>query len=222
MVTLPTRELKIGKIIDKTLGVLEANAVPALIFVAAVTAVGLPITYFSVGSTAPLQVAGGQLLRTAIGVVIGYFMLVTMLRRTGLQARGSDDTFIPFVGLSILYSLAVMLGIIALIIPGLILIARWSIAQPLLVAQGTGVMASLGESWARTRGNEFSILAAVLALALLPIAVIIAVRMLFGQDELVGMVVAEVATGAITVALMAMGVALYAMILGREAETTFA
>jgi hypothetical protein len=222
MPTLPTRELKIGKIIDKTLAVLEANAVPALIFVTALTAVGLPITYFSVGSTAPLQVAGGQLLRTAIGVVIGYFMLVTMLRRTGLQARGSDDTFLPFVGLSILSSLAVMLGMIALIIPGLILIARWSIAQPLLVAQGTGVMASLGESWARTRGNEFSILAAVLALALLPIAVIIAVRVWFEQDQIVGMVVAEVATGAITVALMAMGVALYAMILGRDAETTFA
>ncbi len=222
MVMLSSRELKIGAIIDKTLGVLEANAVPALIFVVALAAVGLPITYFSVGSTAPLQVAGGQLLRTAISVVLGYFMLVTMLRRTGLQARDSDDTFLPFVGLSILSSLAVMLGMIALIIPGLILIARWSIAQPLLVAQGTGVMASLGESWARTRGNEFSILAAALALALLPIAVIIAVRMLFEQDHLVGMVVAEIASGAISLVLMAMGVALYGLIMGREAETTLA
>ena len=41
--------------------------------------------------------------------------------------------------------------------------ARWSIAQPLLVARGDGVMAALGESWERTKDKEFQILGAALS-----------------------------------------------------------
>ena len=81
------RELKIGKIIDKTLGVLELNAVPAVIFVLALTAASLPIVYFSASETAPLQAAGGQLLQSAVGIVCSYFLLVAMLRRTGFKGE---------------------------------------------------------------------------------------------------------------------------------------
>ena len=52
MATLATRDLKIGRIIDKTLGVLERNVVPVLIFVVVLSALTAPISYFAVGSTA--------------------------------------------------------------------------------------------------------------------------------------------------------------------------
>jgi hypothetical protein len=210
------RELKIGSIVDKTLGVLEINAVPALIYVLVLTAVSVPITYASVGSTAPLQLAGGQLLRNAISIVCGYFLLVAMLRRTGLQSQTGGDTLLPFIGQSIIASLAVLVGMIALIIPGLFLMARWSIAQPLLVARGDGVMASLGESWDRTKGNELSIFTAAMAVVLLPIVVIIATGVFFGQENLAGIVIAQLATSALSLILLAMGVALYGLIMGRD------
>jgi hypothetical protein len=213
------RELKIGTIVDKTLGVLEINAVPALIYVLVLTAVSVPITYASVGSTAPLQLAGGQLLRNAISIVCGYFLLVAMLRRTGLQSQTGGDTLLPFIGQSIIASLAVLVGMIALIIPGLFLMARWSIAQPLLVARGDGVMASLGESWDRTKGNELSIFTAAVAVVLLPIVVIIATGVFFGQENLAGIVIAQLATSALSLILLAMGVALYGLIVGRDGAT---
>jgi hypothetical protein len=213
------RELKIGTIVDKTLGVLEINAVPALIYVLVLTAVSVPITYASVGSTAPLQLAGGQLLRNAISIVCGYFLLVAMLRRTGLQSQTGGDTLLPFIGQSIIASLAVLVGMIALIIPGLFLMARWSIAQPLLVARGDGVMASLGESWDRTKGNELSIFTAAMAVVLLPIVVIIATGVFFGQENLAGIVIAQLATSALSLILLAMGVALYGLIVGRDGAT---
>ena len=87
MATLAPRELKIGKIIDKTLGVIEVNAVPALIFVLVLAAVGTAITSGSASST-PLQVAGGQLLRSVVGIVCGYFLLVAMMRRLNLSQGG--------------------------------------------------------------------------------------------------------------------------------------
>jgi hypothetical protein len=213
------RELKIGTIVDKTLGVLEINAVPALIYVLVLTAVSVLIAFASVGSTAPLQLAGGQLLRNVISIVCGYFLLVAMLRRTGLQSQTGGDTLLPFIGQSIIASLAVLVGMIALIIPGLFLMARWSIAQPLLVARGDGVMASLGESWDRTKGNELSIFTAAMAVVLLPIVVIIATGVFFGQENLAGIVIAQLATSALSLILLAMGVALYGLIVGRDGAT---
>jgi hypothetical protein len=198
------------------LGVLEINAVPALIYVLVLTAVSVPITYASVGSTALLQLAGGQLLRNVIGIVCGYFVLVAMLRRTGLQSRTGGDTLLPFIGQSILASLAVFVGMIVLVIPGLFLMARWSIAQPLLVARGDGVMASLGESWDRTKGNELSIFTAALAVLLVPIVVMIAAGIFFAPENLVGIVIAQLATSALSLILLAMGVALYGLIMGRD------
>jgi len=220
MVALPTRELKIGKIVDKTLGVLEINAVPALIYLLALTVITLPIAYASAGSTAPLQLLGGQLLRSVVGIVCGYFLLVTMVRRTGLQSRTGQDSFLSFFGMSVLATLAVMLGMIVFVLPGLFLMARWSVAQPLLVAQGEGALASLGESWERTRGNEFSIFFAAFAVLLLPIVVIIAASAFFEEGNLVRLVISEFATSAINLTLLSMGVALYGLLVGKGAAAT--
>lgn len=212
------RDLKIGKIIDKTLAVLELNMVPALIFVVALTAANLPITYVSTGSLDPLTLAGGQVLNSVVGIVCGYFLLVAMLRRTGLQSRTGGDVFLPYLGMSLLAGIAVGLGFIAIVLPGLFLMARWMIAGPLMVARGDGVMASLGESWNRTRGNELSIIAAALALVLIPVAVIIAARVFFEDGDLVGMVVSQIGSSAISAVVAAMGVALYGLIVGGATE----
>jgi len=220
MPNAPTRELKIGKVIDKTLAVLELSALPTMIFVLALTAASLPITYVSVGSTAPLNVVGGQLLQSVVGIVCSYFLLVAMMRRTGLQSGADEDVFLPYLGMSILSALAVMLGMIALVLPGLFLMVRWSIAQPVIVARGGGVMASLAESWERTRGNEFPIFMAALALLVPAIAVIIAVRAFFEEGNLVGMVVSQLASSGITAVFLAMGVALYGLIVGGASEAS--
>jgi len=220
MAISPARELKIGKIIDKTLGVLERNAMPVAIFVLVLTAASLPITYVSVASKAPLTAAGGQLLQSVVGIVCSYFLLMAMMRRTGLQSASGEDVFLPYLGMSILSALAVMLGVIALVLPGLFLMVRWSIAQPVIVARGGGVMASLGESWERTRGNEFPIFVAALALLVPAIAVIIAVSVLFEETNLVRMVVAQLASSGITGVFLGMGVALYGLIVGGTSEAS--
>jgi hypothetical protein len=220
MATLPIRAVKVGKIIDKTLGVIERAAVPALIFVVVLTILSVPITYLTVGSTAPLRVVGGEFLKSAIGMVCGYFLLVAMLRRTGLHSRTDGDAFLPYLGLTILSTLGVMLGVIALILPGIFIMARWSMSQPLLVAGGRGVTEALGESWDRTRGLEFQIIGAALALLLLPIAIGIGSSILFEQDDPVRMVVSQLASSASGVIFMALGVALYGLIVGAGETST--
>jgi hypothetical protein len=214
MATVVTRDLKIGTIIDKTLGVLERSARPALIYFVAVTVISCAITYFTVAMTAPLQSLAIQLLKMVVSIVAGYLLLDAMLRKTGLRSDSAGDTFMTFFGLSLLSGIAVAIGMVLLIIPGLFLIARWSIAQPLVVARGGGVMQAFGESWERTRGNEFQILMAMLALLIIFIAILIAATLLFEKTDIIGIVVSQIGSSAMSATALAMGVALLGLIVG--------
>ena len=216
MATLPSRGVTAGKIIDKTLGVLELNAVPMALFVVALTALSVPVTWYGVGSLDVARILGGQLLIAAAGIVCAYFLLVAALRRTGLYARSAGDAFLPYIALSLLYTLGVMAGFIVVILPGLFIMARWSMAQPLLVGGGRGVMAALGESWERTKDKEFQILGAWLALIVLPVIVLISARSVFGQEALTGIIVSQIASSLISVVSLAWNVAIYGLIAGGE------
>jgi len=221
MASLPSRELKIGKIIDKTLGVLEHSATGALIYLAAFALINSAVTYFTLDAS-PMQGVIAYLATVVASIAGAYFLLEFMVRRTGLRSRTDEDVFLPFFGLSILYTLGVGLGFILLVIPGVFVMIRWSIAQPFLVARGEGVMKSLGESWERTRGNEFPILAAALTLIALLLAIIIACSLLFERENIAGIVISQLATSATSVVSLAMGVALYGLIVGgKDVASTF-
>ncbi len=213
MATLPSRELKIGKIIDKTLGVVEHTATAALVYLAALSVVNVAVAYFTLEMIAPMQQLVIGLGKFVVGVAAAYFMLEAMVRKTGLHET-DEETFLAYFGLSVLYTLGVLVGFILIIFPGLLVMARWSIAQPLLVARGEGVTKSLGESWERTRGNEFPILVAAFALILPLIAILIACSVMFEKENLIGIVVTQIATSATSVVSLAMGVALYGLIVG--------
>lgn len=57
------------------------------------------------------------------------------------------------LGLSVLYLVAVLAGLIALIVPGLVLIVRWTVSIPVLLGEGESIVGSLKRSWSLTRGN---------------------------------------------------------------------
>ncbi len=222
MATLPPRELKIGKIVDKTLGVIEHIALPALLFVIGFTAINSVLAYFLADPTSPLRAMQIWLLQLAVGAVVSYLLLDVALRHTGLHSRTERQAFLLYLGLYALYTLGVIVGFILIIVPGLIFMARWSIAQPLLVGRGTGVMEAFGESWERTKGNEFQIIVAALALLVLPITAAIVAIAFMGAESLGGIVVSQLATSVATLATLAMGVAIYGLMGGaREAAGTF-
>jgi hypothetical protein len=218
MVILTSRSLKIGTIIDKTLGVVEHGMKPTLIYVVGLTLINAAIGYYTVGMTAPMDQVVIGLGKVVVGVVTAYVLFDALLRRTGLISRTEGDVFLPYVGLSILYTLGVVAGMIAIVIPGLVIMARWMIAQPLLIGRGYGVRQALGESWERTRGSEFTILGAWFALALPLLAVVIACAILFDPADPIGIVITQLASSAMSVVSLAMGVAVYGLIVGKESQ----
>jgi hypothetical protein len=218
MASVAPRNLKVGTIIDKTLAVVERAAMPALIYFIALTVLDGAVGYFGLTMTAPLQAVAFALLKGLIGIVCAYLLIDAMVGRTGLRSRGEGDMFLPYFGLSILYTLGVLAGFILIIFPGLFIMARWSIAQPLLVARGDGIMASLGESWERTKDNEFQILAALLAFLVPTIAISLLCTFMLGRASLAGMIISQIASSASSVLALAMGVALYGLVIGAPKE----
>ena len=219
------RELKIGMIVEATLGVLERCAVPALIFVVVVGLINAAATYYGLAYTSVTQQLAKGLFSLTISIVASYALLHAMLRKLNLLKPGTEDAFLPYIGLSILYTIGVGLGFIAIILPGLFLMARWSIATPLLLVRGSGAIKAMKDSWEQTKGNEFPIIIAIVLLMILFVGISFAAGMMFGPEDPIGTVVGQVASAIGSAIGIALGVALYRLIvIGREQETvqTFA
>lgn len=217
MAIAPPRELKVGKIVDKTFAVLEHIALPAAIYAVGLTVVNGVAKYLALDMT-PAQQMEIALAQMVIGAILTYFLLDAALRRTGLHSREGGQLILPYLGLYALAALGVVVGLILLILPGLVFAARWSIAQPLLVGRGAGVMDALGESWQRTKGNEVQILVAAFAVLLPLIATLIAAAILLDQESVIGIAIGQLATSAISLVSVATSVALYGMIVGAAAR----
>jgi hypothetical protein len=65
--------------------------------------------------------------------------------------------FLPLIGVSILFSLAVAVGFLLLIVPGIMILCAWCVAVPSLVADRTGVFGAFSRSAELTSGNRWPI-----------------------------------------------------------------
>jgi hypothetical protein len=215
MASVAARGLRIGTIIETTLGVLERNALPVLAYLAVVTALNGAVTWYSLGVATPAAQLTLTLVSSLLGIVAAYFLLQALLRRAGLGGR--REAFYPFLGLSLVHTLGFLFGLLLLVLPGLLILARWSIAQPLILVRPGPVLKTLGESWEETRGNEFSILVAGLALMLPMFVVMIASMALFEGTDPIRLWATQLAGAAISATTCGLSVALYGLIVRRAA-----
>ncbi|BDI60884.1 hypothetical protein [Qipengyuania nanhaisediminis] len=120
------------------------------------------------GLSAVLAVVAAAIMST----VLTFYLYAAMVRRT--HAPGFHR-FWPWLGIYILSWLGIALGFIALIVPGLILLTRWSAVLPIVIEGRVPAMDAYGESWRAVRGNSLTVFAVgfVLLVGLLVISGII-------------------------------------------------
>jgi hypothetical protein len=82
---------------------------------------------------------------------------------------------LPVLGLTILWYLGIIVGWMALFVPGMILIAMWSAAMPALVNENLGVTASFSRSRQLTKGSRMMIFILLIVVLVLLYAVIFGV-----------------------------------------------
>lgn len=116
---------------------------------------------------------GGVLGFLVATFVLGMaFVLVAddvRLRARGLNAIAGDvrDRYLTLLVVSLVYGLAVVLGLIALVVPGLYIAARLSPALAVAALGERGAGDALREGWAMGRGNALRLFVVFLAVFLL-------------------------------------------------------
>ena len=105
----------------------------------------------------------------------------------------------------ILAALGVGLGLLLLIVPGLILWTWWLVIVPVIMLEGTGVMAAFGRSRELVRGHGWS----VFGVLVLTILILIAVDVVFGVvaagfDNVVVALLLDIASQTLTAPFIAL------------------
>lgn len=89
-----------------------------------------------------------------LSVLAVFYTLQTRLRSVDIRPR-----FGAAFGFSLLTNLAIILGLVLLIVPGLMLLARWAVGLPALLREDLSVSEAMGRSSRLTEGNRWRILA---------------------------------------------------------------
>ena len=106
------------------------------------------------------------------GVVVGLVKDVQDGRRDSTVGDLIDATWpvvLPLIGVGILAGIAIGIGFLFLVIPGLILLTIWSVIAPVIVVERSGVMASFGRSRELVRGNGWQVFGAIVVAFLIVI-----------------------------------------------------
>ena len=94
---------------------------------------------------------GVQFAFMAVNLVLQAVTTLTILRRAGIElAQPAKMRVASVFGVGLLSGLGVGFGLLLLILPGIYFAARWYLAVPILLAEGTSVSEALSASWDRT------------------------------------------------------------------------
>ena len=163
------KRLDIGKALSDGLGVLVQNFGP--LFLLALLLQGVPAALTAWG-----QVIGrGNPIGGVFSAVGGLASLVTVPMLTcaliygsmrGLEGKPASmeeclkagvQRWLPMLGLMLGAGILILLGCILLVVPGILLALRWSVAGQILVLEGRGIPEAMGRSADLTRDRRGSI-----------------------------------------------------------------
>jgi hypothetical protein len=179
--TSPTPVIDIGNVVSRGVGAIRANFLP--FFGAALLCAGLPsfVQQYSLYSGFGAALSGaspdpGAMLASTVWMlgafllyIFGYFLLQGFVTRSSIltmMGRDPDHAaslgialrlLLPLIGLAIVSAIAIMVGFILLIVPGLMVMVAFLVAAPALVEERRGVMESIRRSRDLTRGSRWLI-----------------------------------------------------------------
>lgn len=188
------REFRIGQVLSKAINIYGRHIV---IFTLIAGVVWLPVVlagYFLQSAPAnirpitPLIVVVLALFLQPLSTAIILYGAFQDMRGYGVSlsesiARGLSR-FPSLLGLMFVMTLALIVGLMLLIVPGLILVVMWYVAVPACVVERTGPIGSLGRSQELTKGHRWKLFGLYLLIVILGV---IGERVFFGLgNALVG------------------------------------
>lgn len=224
------QHLDIGRVLQNTIGVITRNPLIFLGLSFLIVALPQALVQLATGAsttgddaTAMMQMfsspsmvaaaAGGWFLVIILSVLLqATFIIATVKDLNGQQVSLGEcvglaiGKFLPLIGLGILMTLGIMLGMLLLIIPGLILALMWIVASPVMMAEDKGIIDSLKRSAELTKGSKRWIV--LLFVVYIIISMILGLLMVpFAFAGTVGVMVVGLIINTVTGALQGTGIA---------------
>ena len=104
-----------------------------------------------------------DVLRLGLQLIIGLGLMFVYLRVFDGEHTEPLDVFDPlplfwgYAGVMILYVLGVGIGLVALVVPGIIIAAGWSLAHYIVIETNSNPVDALKVSWKKTDGHKLNI-----------------------------------------------------------------
>jgi hypothetical protein len=144
--------------------------------------------------TAVLALAGGTvglLLGSLVSVIAAFVLQATLIKavqdvrdgRADLSISETVNEALPFIwsvaGASVLAGIAITIGLILIIVPGLFLITIWAVIIPVIVIERSGVLASFGRSRELVRGRGWHVFGTLVIVYIIMLVVNIILGLIF-------------------------------------------
>lgn len=175
---LTARRLTVGEVFDEWFAVVRRYwpsvliAYSVLALVTAALDIGLSELFAATADPEALLGSGGAgaLVFNAIaGIVVYYLVLERVMIAEGLLQAGQPRRIGAFFGASILAGLGIVAGLILLIAPGFILMARWAIMAPCIAANDLSATDGMRQSWHATAQSQGSLAAVMVIQVVAPL-----------------------------------------------------
>jgi hypothetical protein len=159
-----------GRVISEAFELYREHAAPLLGGAVIVLGIaGVINGIFSTTDSLILLFVGAIVSLIAQVLYAGYVVRLVQDVRDGRRDHTVGELFsaaapaIPtLIGNGILFAIAVFIGFILLIVPGLILITIWAVTAPAIVIERAGVIEAFGRSRELVRGNGWPVFGAIL------------------------------------------------------------
>jgi hypothetical protein len=172
------------------------------------------VIFLIVGLIQGLLAAAGGVLLLLLGQII-YLVAVTLYSgmvvklvddvrdgRRDLTVRETLESVTPvlgsLIGNGILKAIAVVIGLVLLIVPGLILLTIWAVTGPSIVVERKGAIDAFGRSRELVRGEGFSVFAVLVVTLLIVIGIGIVIGIIGAVTGDVGQVIFGIVSSVVT------------------------
>jgi putative effector of murein hydrolase LrgA (UPF0299 family) len=220
--TTPRREIDVGRVISEAFSIYGSNAAvllgtAALFFVVAGIINGLLLS------------AGGlilYLLSAAVSIVAITLFTGFVVKLVEDVRDGRRDSTIgelissatpaigPLIVNGILRGIAVAIGFVLLIVPGLILLTIWAVTAPAIVVERVGAIDAFGRSRELVRGNGWSVFAVIVVAFLITLGVGLVLGAIGASIGGVGAVIFRILSDVVTAPVAALVAAILFFDLG--------
>lgn len=125
-----------------------------------------------------------------LGVALGFILQAVLTFATVVDLNGRKVSateafssvlriFPPLMILGLLYFLGIAAGFVALVVPGLMLLAAWAVVVPVRLIEKTGILDALSRSAELTKGHRWAVLGLLLIFGLIGGVLSLVTRPLF-------------------------------------------